>query len=42
MKEVSPLEQHGFSIVDFTADEIKVQMFKWDYRTESIEKIQTL
>jgi phosphodiesterase/alkaline phosphatase D-like protein len=42
MEEVKPIEQHGFSIVDFTPDQIKIQMFKWDIKTQSEEDINTL
>ena len=41
-EEVSPIEQHGFSIVDFTPDEIKIQMFKWDIKTQSSADIGNL
>lgn len=42
VEEVSPIEQHGFSIVDFTPDEIKIQMFKWDYKTQLVSDISKL
>ena len=41
-EDVSPIEQHGFSIVDFTRDEIKIQMFKWDVKTQSSAAIENL
>ena len=42
VEEISPLEQHGFSIVDFTPDEIKIQMFKWDVKTQAVVDIESL
>lgn len=42
VEEVAPIEQHGFSIVDFTPDEIKIQMFKWDVKTQSVAEISNL
>jgi hypothetical protein len=42
VEEIAPIEQHGFSIVDFTPDEIKIQMFKWDVKTQSVADISSL
>lgn len=42
VEEVPPIEQHGFSIVDFTPDEIKIQMFKWDVKTQAVADIDSL
>jgi hypothetical protein len=42
VEEVAPIEQHGFSIVDFTPNEIKIQMFKWDIKTQSVADIGSL
>ena len=39
---VKPIEQHGFSIVDFTPDKMVVRMFKWDVKTQPVEAIDTL
>jgi hypothetical protein len=39
---VKPIEQHGFSIVDFTPDKIAVRLFKWDWKTQKVEDIDTL
>jgi hypothetical protein len=41
-EEVKPIEQHGFTIADFTPDKIVLRMFKWDVRTQSVEAIDTL
>src|SRR5262249_58350013 len=42
VEEVKPIEQHGFVLADFTADKILLQLFKWDYRTQPVEAIDTL
>ena len=39
---VKPIEQHGFTIVDFTKDKIVLRMFKWDFKTQSVDDIDTL
>ena len=41
-EQVKPIEQHGFSIVDFTADKMLVRMFKWDVKTQPVEALDTL
>ena len=40
---VKPIEQHGFSIVDFASDQDDVlRLFKWDWKTQKVEDIDTL
>ena len=39
---IKPIEQHGFSIVDFTPEKITVRLFKWDWRSQTVEDIDTL
>jgi hypothetical protein len=39
---VKPIEQHGFSIVDFIPDKMTVRLFKWDWKTQKVEDIDTL
>jgi hypothetical protein len=39
---VKPIEQHGFTIVDFSADKIALRFFKWDVNTQSVEAIDQL
>jgi len=39
---VKPIEQHGFTIVDFMPDKIVLRLFKWDWKTQSVEAIDTL
>ena len=39
---VKPIEQHGFTIADFTADKIALRFFKWDVNTQPVEAIDAL
>lgn len=41
-EQVKPLEQHGFTLADFTQDTIVLRFFKWDVRTQSVEALDTL
>jgi hypothetical protein len=41
-EEVKPIEQHGFTIVDFMPDKIVLRFFKWDVKTQPVEAIDTL
>lgn len=41
-EQVKPIEQHGFTIADFTADTIVLRFFKWDVDTQSTEALDTL
>jgi hypothetical protein len=41
-ERVTPVEQHGFTLVDFTADKIVLRCFRWDRRTQSPDVIDTL
>jgi hypothetical protein len=41
-EEVKPIEQHGFTIVDFLPDRIRLRFFKWDVKTQAPEAIDTL
>jgi hypothetical protein len=42
VEQVKPIEQHGFTLVDFTSDKIVLQFFKWDYKTQSPDDMDTL
>ena len=42
VEDVKPIEQHGFTLVDFTPDKIVLQFFKWDWKAQSVEDIDTL
>jgi hypothetical protein len=39
---VAPLEQHGFTLVDFLPDRAVVSLFKWDVNSEPTNAIDTL
>jgi hypothetical protein len=39
---IKPIEQHGFTLVDFTPDKMVLRVFKWDRNTQGVEAIDTL
>ncbi len=39
---VAPLEQHGFTLADFTADAVELRLFRWDVNTMALDTIDTL
>jgi hypothetical protein len=39
---IKPIEQHGFTLADFTRDSIVLRFFKWDVNTQKPEAIDTL
>jgi hypothetical protein len=41
-EEIKPIEQHGFTLVDFTPDKIVLRVFKWDRNTQPVEAIDML
>jgi hypothetical protein len=41
-EEVKPIEQHGFTLVDFTPDKIVLRFFKWDYKSQAVDQMDTL
>ena len=41
-ESVKPVEQHGFTLADFTPDRIVLRMFKWDNRSQKPEELDTL
>ena len=41
-EEVKPIENHGFTIADFTGDKVVLRFFKWDRNAQSVEAIDTL
>jgi phosphodiesterase/alkaline phosphatase D-like protein len=41
-EEIKPIEQHGFTLVDFTKDKMVLSFFKWDVDTQTIEDIDNL
>ena len=40
--DVTPIEEHGFTIADFDADGIDLRLFKWNRNSESVEAIDNL
>ena len=41
-EQIPPIEQHGFSIVDFEADRIELKLFKWDVNSQPLSAIDSL
>jgi hypothetical protein len=41
-EQVKPIEQHGFTMVDFTPDKMVLRLFKWDWKTQTVDAIDTL
>jgi hypothetical protein len=41
-EQIKPIEQHGFTLVDFTPDKMVLRVFKWDRKTQPVEAIDTL
>jgi hypothetical protein len=41
-ERVKPIEQHGFTLVDFTPDKIVLRFFKWDVKSQAVDAIDTL
>ena len=41
-ERVKPIEQHGFTLVDFTPDKIVLRFFKWDVKIATVDAIDTL
>ncbi|MEX2326957.1 MAG: hypothetical protein WD558_04445, partial [Pseudomonadales bacterium] len=41
-EEVAPVEEHGFTLVDFLPDRMVVQLFKWDVNSQSLDDIDSL
>ena len=39
---IKPIEQHGFTIIDFAPDKMVLRHFKWDVKTQPVEAIDTL
>ena len=38
----APLEEHGFTLVDFLPDRAVVRQYKWDVNSEPLEALDTL
>jgi hypothetical protein len=41
-EQVKPIEQHGFTLVDFLPDKMVLRQLKWDEKTQAPEAIDTL
>ena len=41
-EQLKPIEQHGFTVADFTLDKIVMRFFKWDVNTQPVEAIDSL
>jgi hypothetical protein len=41
-EDLKPIEENGFSIVDFTTDSITIRYFKWKAGRDSVESIASL
>ena len=39
---MKPIEQHGFTLVDFTSDKMVLRFFKWDAKTQPVEALDAL
>ncbi len=37
-----PIEEHGFTPVDFLSDRIVLSLFRWDVNSQSLEAIERL
>jgi len=42
VEHVAPLEQHGFTLLDFLPDRIVLRLFRWDVSREPLETIDRL
>jgi hypothetical protein len=41
-EEIAPVEQHGFTIADFTTDGVDLRFFKWDVKSQPLDTIDSL
>ncbi len=41
-EQIPPIEEHGFTIVDFEQDRIVAKLFKWDVKSQPVDAIDTL
>ena len=41
-EQVKPIEQHAFTVADFTPDKIVLRLFKWDIKTQAVAEIDSL
>ena len=41
-ESVAPIEEHGFTVVDFLPDRILLRQFKWDVKSQPLDAIDRL
>lgn len=41
-EQVAPIEEHGFTLVDFEQDRTVVRLFKWDVNSQALDSIDSL
>ena len=41
-EQVKPIEEHEFTLADFTRDKVTLRMFKWDLKTQPPQALDTL
>ena len=41
-EQVAPLEEHGFTLVDFLPDRTVARLFKWDVNSQGLDAIESL
>ena len=39
---IKPIENHGFTLAEFTEDAVEIKLFKWDRNSQSVDDIETL
>lgn len=42
LESSAPIEEHGFTIVDFLQDKIVIRLFKWDVNSQSLDDIDSM
>ncbi|MDP6094729.1 MAG: hypothetical protein QGG67_01845 [Gammaproteobacteria bacterium] len=42
IEQAAPLEEHGFTVVDFTPDRTVIRQFKWDVNRQALDAIDNL
>ncbi|MDC1436236.1 hypothetical protein N8303_03170 [Gammaproteobacteria bacterium] len=42
IEDIIPLEEHGFTLVDFLQDRTVIRLFKWDVNSQPLEALDNL
>jgi hypothetical protein len=42
VETVTPIEENGFLLIDFTPEAITLRYFKWNQKTQAVSDIDTL